>query len=198
MFGDPVTNNRNWELSTIGSRADVLTGNPFDSTKYTETGIKICGGLIIMPDRIAWEDAKHWENADGLEKFLLEEDDIVLAMDRPWISSGFKIAQIQRSELPALLIQRTARIRAKDINHRFLLWMFNTERFSLHCRITETTVPHISVGDIRDYEIPFPPLDLQNRFAAFAEAADKSKLDDTTEKGKFSESAVIGGLHNAA
>ena len=130
-----------------------------------------------MPDKIAWESSKHWESSDGLEKFLLEEDDIVLAMDRPWITSGFKIAQIQRSDLPALLIQRTAWIRGKSVNQTFLLWMFNSPNFRLHCKVTETTVPHISIGDIRWYEIFLPPLDLQTRFAEFVLRADKSKFE---------------------
>ena len=62
MFGDPVTNPKGWQQEQLDSHIDVLTGFPFDSSKYVDSGIKICGGLIIMPDRIAWENCKYWEN----------------------------------------------------------------------------------------------------------------------------------------
>jgi type I restriction enzyme S subunit len=176
MFGDPVRNDKEWDSSLLGNLADVLTGYRFDSSKHTDDGIKICGGLIITPDRIAWEDANYWENANGLERHLLEEDDLVLALNRPWIPSGLKIAQISPFELPALLNQRTARIRGISINPTFLLWMLKSERFKLHCKITATTVPYISLGDIKDYEVFTPPLNLQNRFADFVRQADKSVI----------------------
>ena len=175
LFGDPVRNEMGWACEPLEKHADVLTGHPFDSGKYTETGIKICGGLIVMPDRIAWESAKHWESAQGLERYLLEENDIVLAMDRPWISGGFKIAKIARRELPALLIQRTARVRGTGIGQAFLFWMLNNERFRLHCKVTETTVPHISIGDIKKYEIFLPPLPLRQAFARFVEQTQAQK-----------------------
>jgi type I restriction enzyme S subunit len=55
--------------------------------------------------------------------------------------------------------------------------MFNSQRFQRHCKITETTVPHISIGDIKYYKILLPPLELQNRFADFVRQADKSKFE---------------------
>ncbi|MFD2611402.1 restriction endonuclease subunit S [Paenibacillus gansuensis] len=175
MFGDPVTNSLGWDTDLLEKYANVLTGHPFDSSKYSENGIKICGGLIIMPDRIAWEDAKYWSSSLGLEKYLLEENDIVLAMDRPWISSGFKIGQISRYDLPTLLIQRTARIRAKNMNQSFMNWMISSQRFLMHCNITETTVPHISIKDIKSFEILVPPLELQNQFAEIVTKINEQK-----------------------
>ena len=76
-----------------------------------------------MPDRIAWKDLKHWSIAEGLDQFLLAKDDIVLTMDLPWITEGFKIAKIKETELPALLIQCTARIHGMDLDQNFLMCM---------------------------------------------------------------------------
>ena len=149
MFGDLETNPKKWPMEKLKDHSDIIAGNPFNSNGYTENGIKICGSLIIMPDRIAWEDCKYWTSSDGLDTYLLESGDIVLAMDRPWISSGFKIAKIKENELPALLIQRTARIRGTDLNQDMILAMLSTKSFEKHCNITSTTVPHISMGDIR-------------------------------------------------
>ena len=175
MFGDPIENPKNWSVEKLSEHANIIAGNPFDSKGYTDDGINICGGLIIMPDKIVWEECKHWPTSSGLEQYLLQEDDIVLAMDRPWISEGFKIAKIKESELPALLIQRTARIRGIDLEQDYLLYMLCHSSFKEHCKITATTVPHISMKDIYSYPILVPPKELQKDFTYFVQQTDKSK-----------------------
>lgn len=115
MFGDPITNTKGWKIEKAEKHIDLLSGFPFDSSQYTQYGVKICGGLIIMPQRIDWDSCKYWSSTEGLEEYTLQERDIVMALDRPWISEGFKIAMVDADELPALLIQRTARIRALEL-----------------------------------------------------------------------------------
>ena len=180
MFGDPLSNPLNWRRDKADNHIDFLSGFPFDSSKYTEDGIKICGGLIIMPQRIDWNSCKHWRSVDGYENYTLQANDIVMALDRPWISEGFKIAMVNAEHLPALLIQRTARIRATDINQHYLMYYFLIGGFDKHCSITGSLVPHISAKDIRSYPIMLPPLPLQESFAAFVEQVDKSKVAEAT------------------
>ena len=169
MFGDPVENPMGWELGKLSEHTNILTGYPFDSSKYVEdkSQIKICGGLIIMPDKIDWDSANYWSSseADNLDKYFLQTDDIVLAMDRPWISSGIKVGMIKQDNLPAILIQRTARIRGIGMQQYYLFELFKSPLFTNHCKPTETTVPHIAMGDIKKFVIPLPPLPLQNEFA---------------------------------
>ncbi len=175
LFGDPIQNPRHWKTDVAGKHIDLLSGFPFDSSQYTDSGVNICGGLIIMPQRIDWHNCKHWHSIDGYEEYILQENDIVIALDRPWISEGFKIAMVDANHLPALLIQRTARVRATDINQRYLMVCFILGGFDAHCNVTGSLVPHISAKDIRSFSIMLPPIDLQNEFAAFVEQIDKSK-----------------------
>ena len=141
-----------------------------------EEGINICGGLIITPQKIKWNECVHWSSAEGFEDYLLNENDIVMALDRPWISEGFKVAKVDAEHLPALLIQRTARIRAIDMNQEYLYYCFINGGFDKHSNVTGSLVPHISAKDIRSFEIMIPPAELQNQFADFAHQVDKSKF----------------------
>ena len=175
MFGDPILNPMGWSKEKTENHIDLLSGFPFQSEQYVDSGVNICGGLIIMPQRIQWEECKHWPSVKGFEEYLLEEGDIVMALDRPWISEGFKIAQIDIEHLPALLIQRTARIRGIDIVQEYLYYCFICGGFDKHSNVTGSLVPHISAKDIRSFEIMLPPIDLQNQFAAFVRQVDKSK-----------------------
>ena len=94
MFGDPIQNPKGYLKETINKHIDLLSGYPFKSEQYVDEGINICGGLIIMPQKIKWDECVHWSTVDGFEDYLLEENDIVMALDRPWISEGFKLSLI--------------------------------------------------------------------------------------------------------
>lgn len=154
---------RGWVWCRLGEVCDVLAGFPFDSKKYVETGIKICGGLIIMPDKIKWHECKHWPDSSGYEAYLLQKNDVVVALDRPWITGGFKVGIVKDSDLPALLIQRTARLRSDYVEADYLVSLLSSDRFRLFCDPTGTTVPHISHTDILNFPIPLPPLAEQKR-----------------------------------
>jgi type I restriction enzyme S subunit len=96
-----------------------------------------------------------------------------MAMDRPWISTGFKVAKIGVEDTPALLIQRTARIRGLDFEQEFVLSLLRDKAFERHCTVTGSLVPHISHKDILSYKVITPPLALQREFAAFVAKVDK-------------------------
>lgn len=176
LFGDPISNPNGWKTEKAEMYIDLCSGFPFDSSQYTESGVNICGGLIIMPQRIEWNDCKHWCSTEGYEEYTLKKNDIVIALDRPWISEGFKIAMVDTEHLPALLIQRTVRIRAIDINQFYLMYCFLLGGFDNHCNVTGSLVPHISAKDIRSFPIMLPPMGLQEQFAAFVEQVNKSKV----------------------
>ena len=176
LFGDPISNPKGWNKEELSAHIDLLSGYPFKSEQYVDEGINICGGLIIMPQRIDWDCCVHWPSVEGYEDYLLKENDIVMALDRPWISEGFKVSLVDGNHLPALLIQRTARIRATDVNQMYLYYCFVGGGFDKHSNVTGSLVPHISAKDIRSFEIMMPPMKLQNEFAEFVNQVDKSKI----------------------
>ncbi len=176
MFGDLLTDEKRWPIDELGNHIDILAGYPFDSSQFTEVGIKICGGLIIAPHRIVWAESKHWRSAQGFEQYVLMPGDIVVALDRPWISEGFKIASIAESDPQSLLIQRTARIRGLDFEQAFIMHLLDSDAFKSHCTITGSLVPHISHKSIKSFRVPVPPRSLQQEFAAFVQQVDKLKL----------------------
>ena len=202
MFGDAEDDDSRggsetrskWPMVPLGSCADVLAGYPFKSENFSSSGIPLCGGLIIMPDRIKWEESKYWPSSNGLEKFLLCKGDVVLALDRPWISEGFKIGLIKENDLPCLLIQRTARIRSEKFDPLFLLGIFQGTAFAEHCSTAGSVVPHISHKDIESFLIPLPPLSLQREFVAIADKAESAKAN--LKKSIAAIDQVMKGLIN--
>ena len=177
MFGDPEINPKGWKKEPLKEHASVLVGYPFPSEGYTSEGIDIVGGYNLMQGYIQWDESKHWPDANGYEQYLLQTNDIVMAMDRPWVNGGFKVARVDAMHLPALLIQRTACIRGNDLEQEFLYSQLNTKRFAEHCNITGSLVPHISNKDINSFQVIIPPIGEQRRFTDFIAQVDKSKCD---------------------
>lgn len=172
MFGDPVTNPKGLKTGMLGDYCDMETGYAFKSEAFQDTGIKLCRGANVLPGEIDWSDVKYWSNdAQIAERYVLREGDVVLAMDRPWISSGLKVARVSKSDLPSYLVQRVARLRgAKGLSNEFIYFCIKHPSFTKHCKpkITETTVPHISPLDIRSHQILIPDANLVESFSKIA------------------------------
>lgn len=174
-FGDLKSNEKNWKKEPLQQYADVIVGYPFQSSGYTEQGISIVGGYNLMQGFVLWNESKHWPDSAGYERYLLQEGDIVMAMDRPWVGNGFKMSRIKSKDLPALLIQRTACIRARCIERDFLYAMLDSVWFAEHCHIKGSIVPHISNKDINTFKIFIPPVEMQKQFTSFVQQNEKAK-----------------------
>ena len=161
MFGDPVTNPKGLKTARMGDYSDQLTGYAFKSSEYVPAGdgIRLCRGTNVLPSLIDWSDRADWpeDQCSQLGRYELIEGDIVVAMDRPWISSGFKTARITEHDVPSLLVQRVARIRAKaPLSNNYLFSLLNQGSFARHCKPTETTIPHISPIELREFPVAIP------------------------------------------
>ena len=157
-----------WELMTVGDSCDLLTGFPFKGDLYTETeGIRVLRGENVSTGFLRWDTVKRWKySTSGLEKYFLKEGDVVVGMDGSKV--GQNRAQIQDSDLPLLLAQRVARLRAKEeMDQNFLSHMILDKRFEKYVELvqTGTSVPHISGDQIRALTFPVPPVKEQKAIA---------------------------------
>jgi type I restriction enzyme S subunit len=161
-----------WRETTLGAEIDLLAGFAFKSAQYTNDadGIRLLRGDNIVQGQLRWDDAKLWPSSDAKDykRYQLQEGDVVLAMDRPWVKAGLKHADISTDDLPCLLVQRTARLRGgAKLNNRFLKLLIGSAAFTRHILgvQTGTGVPHISGQQIKDFRFACPPLVEQQRIA---------------------------------
>ena len=170
----------NWREITLGKVANVFTGYPFRSEFYSTDAqdVRLLRGDNISQGAMDWSDARKWpaEQLKDFAEYQLKEDDIVLAMDRPWIGAGLKYSQIIKSDLPALLVQRTARLRgSNDLDIGYLKYIIGSPWFTSYIKriTTGSLVPHISLKQISDFPVKLPPLEEQKAVAAVLQAIDK-------------------------
>lgn len=160
--------NKQWEETTLGAEIDLMTGFPFKSNGYTDSdqSIRLLRGDNIVQGALRWDDVKKWPESEISEYLIyqLKEDDVVLAMDRPWVKAGLKHAMISSDDLPCLLVQRTACLRGtKNINNRFLMYLIGSHSFTQHILSNQTGigVPHISGKQIQSFKFLKPSLSEQ-------------------------------------
>ena len=169
-------------MTRLGDVSDMLVGFAFKSAGFLDAdadGVRILRGDNVQQGYIRWGDkTKKWPVAqcDGLERYQLAEDDVILAMDRPIVGDGLKMAWIRPEDLPALLVQRVCRLRGKPdmALTKFIRYVLAAPDFSAHIhRITTgANIPHISGKDIAAYEFELPDLEDQVRIVECLSAYD--------------------------
>lgn len=147
----------------LSELADVIAGPAFKSAQFVEEGVRLLRGSNVAPGRLEWapDVTRHWsvEDVAPYERYLLEQGDIIVAMDRPVISTGLKMAAVTERDLPALLVQRVARIRVRESGLRsWVLACLGAPGFVSHLAgdTTGTQLPHITLAGIRSHTIPLP------------------------------------------
>ncbi|MBB2681746.1 UNVERIFIED_ORG: type I restriction enzyme S subunit [Rhizobium esperanzae] len=177
-----------WADGIIAIGSEMVVGFAFKSEWFRAAGIKLLRGANIAPGAINWSDLKCLDTsiADEFSKYLIEEDDIVLAMDRPVISTGLKVARVTCQDAGCLLVQRVTRFRATEfVTQSFLWWLLNSQMFLSHSlqRATGSDLPHISGDDIATCPIPIPPKEEQHEIVRRIESA-FAKIDRLAAEAK--------------
>ncbi|PCD78562.1 restriction endonuclease subunit S [Acetobacter orleanensis] len=83
-----------WDVVTAGRVVRVISGFAFPSDKFLKygEGVPLLRGVNVGVGKLRWDDVVYWKRQidDGLDIYELKEGDIVIGMDRPWISSGLR------------------------------------------------------------------------------------------------------------
>ena len=161
----------------LSKTADIIIGFPFASEKFNinAQGIRLVRGKNITTGNLRWGDDTRWwdDSSIDLSKYMLKADDIVIGMDGSLVGKNY--AKISENDLPLLLVQRVACIRAKEgYDQRFLWGCIASGKFERYIDSikTGTSIPHISGGQIGNYLIPDFDLPTQKQIAAILSALD--------------------------
>lgn len=172
-----------WEESTVAEEADIVLGFAFRSAEFaTEPpGHRLVRGDNIKRGVLEWGDkTRYWRSlTSDLDRYVLRAGDVVVGMDGSRVGENF--ARIAPEDLPALLVQRVACLRARHrLDQRFLRYLICNPQFTAYVKAvhTGTSIPHISGGQIGDYPIRVPPLNEQQAIAhALGTLDDKIELN---------------------
>ena len=68
------------------------------------------------------------------------------------------------------------------INREYLAFMLRSDEFvnMINEKVAGAKMPRVPMGDFRKFDVPVPPMELQEQFADFAHQVNKSKFDTMT------------------
>ncbi|WP_293894415.1 restriction endonuclease subunit S [Flavobacterium sp.] len=171
----------NWKTYKISEVTKLSTGFAFKSKDYENNGtLKVIRGINVTEGKLRWaDDSRFWNHSEKeYSKYLVELDDIVIGMDGSKI--GKNRAIVRDNDLPSILAQRVARIQSiPNLSCQKYIWqLINNSQFEnyIYNIQTGTSIPHISLGQIGNYEIKLPSYKEQQSISSIL-----STIDDKIE-----------------
>jgi type I restriction enzyme S subunit len=155
------------QLSDVGA---LQVGYAYKSKWYAADGVRLLRGANVAPGIVSWDDEVRLPHdiAADYADYRLDAGDIVIAMDRPIISTGLKVARISEEDAGCLLVQRVARyVASKLVDDDYVWHLINSQHFIDHAvtQATGSDLPHISSNDILTTPVPLPCLSEQREVA---------------------------------
>ena len=159
-----------WKWVRLGSVIDMLSGFAFKSTDFKESGrYRLLRGINLSVGNTRWDDTVYVDEVtDKLNAYRLLKGDVLIGLDRPWISDGIRVAIYDETN-DTYLVQRVLRIRETTaITKEYIALLLRSNLFknAVEGQTTGISVPHISPGQVCNVAIPLPPLAEQKRIGA--------------------------------
>jgi type I restriction enzyme S subunit len=161
MLADNVP--ETWVPATISQLAFLDVGFAFPSAEFRGSGMRLLRGENVEPGSLRWVDVKCWPNdkVDAFKQLIVQEGESILAMDRPVVSAGLKLARATAKDAPCLLVQRVMRFKVPfALLSDFLHLRLQTGDFLSHVSggLTGSDLPHITGTNVAEYSFGLPPL----------------------------------------
>ena len=170
MFGSPVSNPKKWQVEAMNDVAPIVNyaGSLGDDVWLlnldmveAQTG-EIIEYLIVSKEMV------------GNSTCTFDTTNVLYSKLRPYLN---KVVIPDRcgyatSELLPLKPLPT------KLNREYLTFLLRTDDFVklISAKVTGAKMPRVSMKDFKNFDVPIPPLSLQNEFATFVSQVDKSKV----------------------
>ena len=158
----------NTKLAKLGHHINIISGYAFPSDGFSHDpdDFRLLRGANVGVDSLRWDDVVYWpaDDTEQLKRFRLQIGDLVMGMDRPWISGGMRVATVGPGDVPSFLLQRVCKIKPRaTMNHAFLKELLHSRRFLAYFEpiLTGVSVPHISSDQITNFRFPYVAPDVQ-------------------------------------
>ena len=147
-------------LAKLHQLFDIHSGFAFKKGQYSASGSKLLQIANIGYGETLWDEIAYipTDLACGeFSRFSLQQDDLVMALNRPITNGMLKVAKISISDLPATLYQRVACLRAKNPrNTKYLFLALQSPAFlkQVESNLQGSDQPYINSSSIAQLEVP--------------------------------------------
>ena len=139
----------------------MLSGFAFKSEDFkTEGKYRLLRGINLGVNDVRWKETVYVDAvSDRVRDYRLTSGDVLLGLDRPWISEGTRVAIFDEEEKETYLVQRVLRIRGlSGVTSSFVALLLQSSLLKDPLGGSPNQVGSIVV--------PLPPLAEQKRIVA--------------------------------
>ena len=197
MFGDPVRNEKGWELYPLCKYLTVVGGYAFKSDLFLKTGIPVLRIGNINTGHFQPTNMVYWTDDHSLDKYAIYPGDLVMSLTGTVGKDDYgNVCILDNSYSKYYLNQRNAKLEiSADIDKMYLSQILRISAIKKQLTGISRGVrqANISNNDILNLIIPIPPIELQTQFADFVQQVDKSKaaVQQALEKLNLLKSALM-------
>ena len=181
LFGDPVSNPKDWDVVPLGKRCGIITGNTpsrSEPENYGEYIEWIKSDNINTPFTFITK-AQECLSEAGFDKCrFVEAGSILMTCIAGSINCIGNVAVTDRR---VAFNQQINAIVPEQDEVLYLYWLMQLSKPMIHRTINMALKGILSKSQLSEIAFPFPPITLQEQFATFVEQTDKSKLFDEME-----------------
>ena len=180
MFGDPVANDKKWDIESLGKVCDVRDGT-HDSPQYLqESPYILITSKNLVNGKIDYSNVNYISEEDYIainKRSQVDDGDIIMAMIG---TIGNPI--IVKLEEHKFCIKNVALIKFFNdslVSNKYVHSLLNNESYLTFIKSQNKggTQKFVALGTIRKLPIPIPPLSYQQQFAQRIELIEKQKAE---------------------
>ncbi|MGY2252691.1 restriction endonuclease subunit S [Pseudomonas reactans] len=172
MFGDPVTNPKEWPVVSIQQACESIVDcvNRTAPTVDYVTDYKMIRTTNVRNYKVSLDSVRYVEKAvfdDWNRRLLPQKGDVILTREAPAGEAGILDSDDQVFLGQRLMLYRVSQQRATP---EYLLYSFMGEGMQQQFKkqSSGSTVKHLSVPDCRSWDLMLPPVELQKKFTEIA------------------------------
>ena len=174
LFGDPQTNPNGYAWVKLSDVATYFNGLTYKPENVAEVGTIVLRSSNIQSSQLDFADTVRVD-CTVKEKLMVQENDILMCSRNGSARLVGKVALIKGIQEPMTFGAFMMIIRSRY--HSYLMTYFQMDAFRQQIKTGATTTINQITGRMLDeVTIPLPPMEFVERFAAFVEQTDKSKL----------------------
>ena len=172
MFGDPVENEKGWEVKKMGDVAPAVEykgKHPQIANKYWLLNldkVEAQTGRILSIDYYDYEEI-------GNSVVSFDKTNVLYSKLRPYLNKVVVPTQIGYATSELVPLQPNASL----LDRQYIAYMLRSKLFVdyISGKVAGAKMPRVTMSVFRDFKVPIPPLSLQQSFAQKVEFIERQK-----------------------